>query len=639
MEAAPSNSIEQPAVERPWLGLAALVLLLAWQGWLTLGLFGPTEPWRRLLDDEPILSGAHPQHQYLGAIGAEALQVTGRPCAYVPDFQAGFPKTPIFNGSRFGELFQFLGGGTYRPQAYKLGVFALCMLVPVLIVVAARGAGFNRGAALQAAAFGIFIWWGPHSRGALEAGESDLFLASLAVLAHLGMLLRFDRQPGILVWLGMLLTAALGWFAQPLLLPIALPLALLYYLCIGVRHANLGWHAALATAQLGALALQSPWLFDWVAYWWLRLPLPSANDLLPHRTLYTLWNAPLWGGPAERALALFLLGSAAAGVVMLYRTRERPTARLLGLGAGGLLTLAFLGISWEPLGQLGTTALLAPALWFAALPAALAWTRLAGILSTSLPRRMLLASLCLGMATAVWIARDFLAPIFTRSVASEPLQIGLGPERAAVVAALVDATTPEARILWEDRALPRHVPRWSALLPLLTQRSYLGGLDPDGFIEHSAISFLDQRLDGRHISTWTDEQLDEYCERYNIGWIVGWSAATIKRFNEWQGVQAATPLVVDVGGYLFTLKRNDRTFALKGQATLIQADTRHITLGDLVPDDDGVIVLSLHWQEGLRAAPGRVQVEREACGRDPIGFIRLRTASPVARLTLTWERP
>ena len=48
-------------------------------------------------------------------------------------------------------------------------------------------------------------------------------------------------------------------------------------------------------------------------------------------------------------------------------------ARLLGLGAAGLLVLALLGISWEPLGQVGTSALLVPSLWFASLPAAYAW--------------------------------------------------------------------------------------------------------------------------------------------------------------------------------------------------------------------------------------------------------------------------
>ncbi len=622
---------------RRLLGATALVLLLSWQAWLTLGLFGSGYPWPHLVDAEPVLSGAHPQHQYLGAKGALALKVTGQPCAYDPAFQCGFLKTPIFNGSRLAEVFLFAVDGSYRPAAYKFGIVAICMLVPVLLIVAARGAGLDRGTALLAGAAGILIWWGPHSRSALEAGESELLLASLALLAHVGMLVQFDRGAGFLTWLGMLLTAALGWFAQPLLLPIALPLLLLYYLCVGVRHPSWSWHAGLLAAELGALAVNLPWLFDWVAYWWLRLPLPNASELLPHRTFQTLWDAPLWGGAAERALALLLLGSAVIGIMILHHIRRRPTARLLFLGTGGLLALAFLGIAWEPLGQLGTAAMFAPALWFATIPAAFAWTWVSSGLLQNTPGKVVAASLLMGLAIGVWLGRDFLTPIYTRAVATEPFKIGLGLERQAVVAKLIDSTTNDARILWEDRPLPRAAPHWSALLPLLTNRYYLGGLDPNGFIEHSAISFLNQLLDGRHISTWTDQQLDDYCRRYNIGWVVCWTPATVKRFAEWDGVHSSYPLVDDVAGYLFTLKRPERSYALKGRATLIHADTQHITLGDVVPDEDGIVVLSLHWQAGLRAAPSRVEIEHEPCGHDPIGFIRLRTASPVARVTLTWD--
>src|SRR5262249_1262742 len=205
------------------------------------------------------------------------------------------------------------------------------------------------------------------------------------------------------------------------------------------------------------------------------------------------------------------------------------------------------------------------------------------------------------------------------------------------VAQLFEKTNNEARILWEDRPLPQTAPHWSALLPLLTRRHYLGGLDPDGFIEHSAISFLNQLLDGRHVSTWTDQQLDEYCRLYNGGWVVCWSPAAIKRFSEWPGVQSSVPVIDDVAGYLFTLQRTERSFALKGRATLIDADSRHITLADVVPNQEGIVVLSMHWQAGLHAAPTRVEIEREPCGNDPIGFIRLRMASPAARVTLMWN--
>ncbi|MCS7047618.1 MAG: hypothetical protein NZO58_14770, partial [Gemmataceae bacterium] len=243
-----------------------------------------------------------------------------------------------------------------------------------------------------------------------------------------------------------------------------------------------------------------------------------------------------------------------------------------------------------------------------------------------------------GLALSIGLFPEMVEPIIQRAVRTQPLKIGLTEAHQAVIAKLLEATTPEARILWEDRPASRTASRWAALLPRLTQRQFLGGLDPDGFIEHASISFLDQLLDGRHISTWSDRQLEDYCRRYNVGWVVAWTPAAIKRFQEWPGVQESTPLQDDVPGRLFTLKRTDRGYALKGTATLLHADCRHITLGDVVPNEEGIIVLSFHWQAGLRAAPSRVKVEREDDGHDPIGLIRLRTDGSAARVTLTWDR-
>jgi hypothetical protein len=181
-------------------------------------------------------------------------------------------------------------------------------------------------------------------------------------------------------------------------------------------------------------------------------------------------------------------------------------------------------------------------------------------------------------------------------------------------------------------------------LPILTGRSYIGGLDPDGFIEHSSISLIDQMvegkpiktLEGRPIKTWSDEKLMDYCRRYNIRWIVAWSPEVIQRFEEWKDAEKRTPVVDEDAGWLFEVKRTPN-FALQGEAELLEADGQYITLGNVVPDK-GVVLLSLHYQAGMRASPGRVQIEPAKSGDDPIGFVRLRLAVPAARVTLSWER-
>src|SRR5262249_55568788 len=53
------GAVAQPASNSRWW-LVVFLGLLAWQGWMTLTLFGTDRPWQRILDDEPIISGAHP---------------------------------------------------------------------------------------------------------------------------------------------------------------------------------------------------------------------------------------------------------------------------------------------------------------------------------------------------------------------------------------------------------------------------------------------------------------------------------------------------------------------------------------------------------------------------------------------------
>src|SRR5437763_14464883 len=104
-----------------WL-IAVVGLVLAQAGF-ALSLFGPERSLAALLDDRPILSGRHPLHLYHGWLGAANFRHCGATTCYDPMFQAGYPKTPVFDGGcRPAELFLTLGGGGYRPGAYKTGL-------------------------------------------------------------------------------------------------------------------------------------------------------------------------------------------------------------------------------------------------------------------------------------------------------------------------------------------------------------------------------------------------------------------------------------------------------------------------------------------------------------------------------------
>jgi hypothetical protein len=615
-----------------------LIALTSWQGWMTLSLFGGERPWERMLNGQVILSGRHPLHLYHAYLGARSLKDHGSPICYDPNFQAGYPKTPIFDGgSRPAELFLLLGGGEFSPAAYKVGLALTCLLVPLLLTFAGRCFGLRGTAAVLAATLGLLAWWGKPGRDAVEAGDLDLLLAGLAVLCQLGLLVRWNSSPSPWNWLGAAIAGCVGWYSHPLFFLLVQPLTLIYYLSAGSRH-GLFWHLALLACLASGVGFNSFWLFDWGRSWWLRNPLQTPGMVLPHRTIHTLWNAPLWGESADRALAVLLMIAAVGGVVWLNETRRRPAARLLGFSSAGMLMLAVGGVVSEPLSRLGTAHLLTPALLCTAIPAAHGVTEVFVYLARTFahPWRVALGSLVL-LGGAGYAARNHVDCWLARARGTTPLELGLTDQQAILVAALTAHTSPEARVLWEDQPRTAGSSWWTALLPHLTDRPFLGGLDADADIEHAHARLTSQTLAGQPLAEWTNAALAEFCRRYNVGWVVCWSPATIKRFREWPDAKETAPLECEGQGVLFSLPRNPGGFVLKGRAELLGADCERITLGNVEPDGDE-LVLCFHYQEGLRVLPSRVRIERELDPRDPIPFIRLKMSGPVTCLTLTWDK-
>jgi hypothetical protein len=534
-------------------------------------------------------------------------------------------------------MFLALSGGTFRPAAYKVGLALCCAAVPGLLVIAARGLGFSRGASCLTTILGLVVWWGAPCRNTLEAGDLDLLMGALSAVAFVGILVGFHRAPGVRCWSALLIIGALAWLANPFLCVLLFPLLLVYYISAGPRHA-FAWHVALLANLAAAPLLNSFWLTGWLRSWWLRVPLQLEGVTLTHRTFHAIWRSALWGECSDKAVEIAVMGAAVLGIVMLNQCRQRPAARLLGLGAGGLLLLAVAGMAWPSLGRLGTSSLAGTAYWFAIPPAAYALVRVGGLVAhwTGAPWRS--AVLCSGIVLAAGFGgHRLVAPLAKRCRGAAPLAVGLGPAREALVETLRAQTTPEARILWEDRAGPPEASRWAALLPLLIERPLVGGFGSDVCIEHAYPSLVDQHLAGRPIGSWSDVELEQFCRRYNLGWAVCWSEAAVARFKAWGGAKPTTRVMDgNSSGWLFTLQ--PRSFLLKGQGRWLHADGHRIALTDVVPEG-GVVVLSLHYQAGLQVSPGRVKIEREPDPHDPIPLIRLRVPAPVSHLTLTWTDP
>jgi hypothetical protein len=613
--------------------------VLAWQAWQTLGLFGTEQRLAHLLSDEPIVSGRHALHLYHGLLGARALWDRGTLCCYDPAFYAGYPKTPVFDsGSRPAEFVLALTGGRYGPAAYKIGLAVLCLAAPLASYLAARTVRLGRGAACLAAVLALLLWWSRPGREALEAGAIDLLLGAVLWPLAIACLLRHHRRPGPAAALGLTVSLLLGCLAHPPLFILFLPLFFIYYLSAGVGH-RLLWHAVLWGALGVAVGVNAFWLVDWVGYWWIRTPA-TAGPVLSGSAWAALWDRALWSSAAERALCVVLVTAAAAGILLYRIDRERPEARLFGLGLVGLLVLAAVGLTRESLRPWGAGRLLIPALLLAVLPAMRATAALADLLRRRGGWRATVA-VTAAVAGTGFAFPDAIASWVPGSV-STPLQIGLDENAHAILDALETHTTAAARILWEDRRVPPVSGNWTPLLPLWTARAFLGGLDPEAGIEHAASGLTDGSLAGRPLDEWTDAELSDYCHRYNVGWVVCSSLRARWRLGLWSRARhlLELPGPGDEGRALFAIDR-PYSFTLSGTARWVSADAQRIVLADVAPQrEEGrpQIVLSLHHHAGMRATPSRVRIERHEDPRDPIPLVRLIVTDPVTRVTILWDR-
>jgi hypothetical protein len=622
---------QQPA----WLVAAAAVVVA--QAGLALGLFGPVRPWAAVTDDRPVLSGRHPLHLYHGTIGAEAFRSFRTATCYDPAFQAGYPKTPVFDGgSRPAELFALAGGHGYRPAAYKLGVFAFLLLVPAAFMAAARGAELPAGAAVLAGCGGVLVGWSPAVRHMLTAGELDLLAAGVLAAVFVPWLARYAKDPGVESWLVLAGLAVLGWYAHPLVWLGLGPVVFVFYLVFAPRHGP-GWHLGLAGITSAGIVPNAWWLLDWGKYWWLLQP--SARDHIP----LPRWDA-VAGGPGDYArLCAGLPGGpavplvAAAGVVLLWARRHRAAAGLAAVAFAVAVAAARLAAAW-PRVPADVSDRVAPLAVAFLVPAAAfgAWELLnrfrAGAVGS--------VAAAAGLLVVGWADGPGEPLARGLGVRAEPLVVGFSAEQKQLFAAIDQYTSADGRILWDD-ADAQTEGSWSPLLPVYTNRVYIGGLDVDAEIDHGYCALCDQNLNGRPLAEWTDAELDAYCRWYNVGWVVCRGGRTAERWTRYPAAKAAVRLAE--GGQpvvLFALDRR-RSFVLSGSAVWDSADTRRIVLTDVHPDADGHVVLSLHEFEGLRVYPSYVRIETasEPGVRDPINHIRLKMPGPVPRITLVWEHP
>ncbi len=607
---------------RPWWLLAVCALVAAQVGF-AVQLFGPGG-WTAATDDRPVLSGRHPLHQYHAGLGAGAIRDGGTASAFDPHFQAGYPKTPVFDApARVAEpIYLLMGKADHAPAAYKTTLLLLCAVVPLVFAAAGRGFGIHAGGTVWAAAGGCLVWWSGPVRAVFDAGHLDLLAVGLAFVLFLGGMARYARQPGPSGWATMTAASVVGWYVHPVAWCGLLPAVGVFYLVAAPRH-GLAWHlGATAVPVLGVVA-NLWWLADWAAFWWVKC---EPTDGTP-ADLSGLWNVGEIVGTLT-AGGWPPLVFAAVGLACMIR-KERCGA------AGGVIASVAVAVCAARWGEAtGTEAKHAAA----GVPALL-------VLPAAFAAAEFFKRMKVGPVIAVGIAGGLLAAAYHQPTAEltqlvvppvSPLVVGLNDSQTEIVDAINTRTTAEARILIEQTADEWN---WTPLLAPLTHRHFIGGLDADGGLEHSSIELRNGKLAGRVLAEWTAADRAEYVRRYNVGWVLCRTAETtawwasdptakeIARFDH-----AGGPVV------LFELNRT-RSFVLSGTATVERMDRGRIVLRDVMPDAEGKVRLSLHHQPQLKTSPfPLVEPTAEKDPHDPIPFLTLEVRTPLSRVTLAWKK-
>jgi hypothetical protein len=601
---------------RCWLGWLALLSVTAVQVGLTFTLLTPNATWNELVSPAPITAGRHPLHLYHGQLGGQMGRLTGSTCCFDPAFQAGYPKTPWFDaGARPAEALAFVLGRAYGPAAYKGLVAGVCVLVPIVGWWTARGVhlGPLTGALAAGLASGLW-WWGP-ARSALEAGELDMLLGTQLLLLHLAAWVRYERQPGSGAWLSLFLTATFGWWVQPALWLLGTPLWGAFYLRTAPRH-PLSWHLGLLAALGLALLCNGEPLTDWVRHWWIR------HDDRPVRTALEAWDE-------AGAAGWWVQGVVAAGGVGVWRLGVRGRRRaawLFGFALLGVLLVGF-AAAWGRW-RLGPTP---RQLWLLAGSLAVVPAAFAGMQVVRWLQRFRRRPARVGWLGVVVLLVGGIVQVPAPAVWSElplrvsPLAVGLPPCADAVVPLLKAA--PPGRILWEETDC-----LWTPLLPQLTGRAFLGGLEADLPLDHGYARLRHGVLAGRPLERWTEAELQRFLRRYHISTLAAELPTTVAR---WQSLPGATLAGRTSTRTLITVPLAERGLLLRGQGRLVRSEPNRLAWADVVPDN-GVVILSLHYHPGWRVAPYYVALDRAYDADDPVPFVRLRLPGPVARLTLTW---
>ena len=629
----------EPQNRTHWLGEKSLYITVAIFLVHVLGLVSLFATWTGILNTEPIIEqdwGLHFHHlAALQAFWRQDRLVWG----YNPFFMAGYPSNTIQDLSiKFFE-FAALGLsalGLTPLQWFKISAFAAMASVSWLGYFAAGNFFFADGRKNLIAVTGAFLatvyWWNSLPREMFFYGMIGFPTAAYLSVLGVALFYRLVAHGESFGWLhiGWLIFAAviLPLHVQSAVIFLPPIIALLAFApqLLSVRLFSWG-AAALLIAALTNLTWLAPALEhrgnDISTAIVEQLPLFARGDpftfFLDYLGPQGFWTfrAPLF----EKGFRLVLLTLGVLGIRRLMQDGDRSAGVLLASAAAGLFILTYFGAlvpgvkSWQPLRFkvaldlfLGVGAAYAVASW--------------------LDSRRAVTSKLVPVLLGCGLIAFLVNIVQTESTGKLQLRTRLNPQLTAIIDWIARETSADARVLFEESGdetgFVYDGVYLSSLLPSRTGRQFVGGPINLYNDRHHFAEFHSGRIFKKNIQTLSDSELRNYLRLYNVGAIVAFHPASIRR------LQAAGDLITleqRIGPVHLMKVRQPLSWFVKGEGK-VKAGWNRLELSELAGDE---VVLKYHWVQGLSASPP-AQIEAVKIADDPIPFIKL--GKPPARVIL-----
>lgn len=614
----PAGDFIAPPSIRRILGIAFAIQLL---------LLSLTFPLSEVLGIKGLNYIDNPYHEYVVTVAADSGS-NKRLRSYDPYFYAGKAAGLARNhGAKLPALAAALLSDWFSPrEVWKIYVFAASLLASICLPLALILFRFERNAVAVGAALGLLLWWTGMFRWLHTAGLASFVLAAYASIPFTALIVQLIESECryLVATIATGLAGAFFFFVHPLF-PLPVIVFTTAYLSLSLRELRWKRFAIIATI-ISAIAIlpNSGWLYDAFVD-----PPDPLIDITNHqrntgfslifKSLFGIWDVAE-GAKINPAIAL----AAVAGLVLARTDARRRQLLSYAIAGWFWACYAFTAGHISALGELTQPNRFNPVAYlFMAVPAAVGISRLldsAGSPSHSQRRTLARGTtgiIGLVLATGVVeLGREVSSADIGHYGQIPPQARDQGDYARYLLDFLARNTDSSARILFETSNARIHDGGHIAgLIALQSQRELIGG----PYVQRGFAAFWDGIAFMQPIDQISPEKMQEYLDRYNIGWVVAHSQKSQAYFDR---LPSAT--MMEQWKKIKTYKvERDHSFFFSGSGELVERRVNRLVFANVKGDP---VILKYHYLKGMQT--NAVEIAPVMVGDDPSPFVRITGAAP-----------